>query len=87
MFTLAVHAVRAAQRRDEHNSWEGCALTQGHGETGFPHVPTRWEGWGGAAPTLMRAGGPRTQAPAPPACERDWEGYTFQEPPFCYSII
>jgi len=30
--------------------WEGEALTQGSGETGFPQTPTRWEGLGGRSP-------------------------------------
>jgi len=29
--------------------WEGLALTQGHGETGFPHTPARGRVWEGAA--------------------------------------
>jgi len=30
--------------------WEGAALAQGHGESGFPHSPTRWEVLGGRGP-------------------------------------
>ncbi len=29
---------------------EGAALKQGYGETGFPHIPTRWDGLGGLRP-------------------------------------
>jgi len=40
--SLAVHAARAAPRRDKHTSWEGFALPPagGMGKPGFP-IPLR----------------------------------------------
>ena len=40
MFTLAIHAARAATRRDEKNSWEGCA----------PHTLPRARAWRNQVP-------------------------------------
>ena len=50
IFTLAIHAARAAHRRGEHPSWEGCALPDppaggGMGKPGFP-MPLRGGGVG-----------------------------------------
>ena len=46
IFTLAIHAARAAPRRDENNSWEGYALPHppaggGLGNPGFPSPLTQ----------------------------------------------
>ena len=60
--TSAIHAARAAHRRDEHTSWEGVALPDppaggGMGKPGFP-MPLRGGGMGKPGfPMPLRGGG------------------------------
>ena len=44
--------------------WEGAARKQGMGQAGFPIPSPSGRAWASAAPARMRAGGPRTRAPA-----------------------
>jgi len=39
--------------------WAGAALTQGAGESRFPHTPTRWEGLGAPRPSRNNRSPPR----------------------------
>jgi len=58
--------------------WEGAALEQGCGETGFPHAPARRRGWEGKA--LEQGYG----EPWFPHTPTRWEGLGGLRPPRKY---